>query len=61
MADLWEAISEFDGTKTFSKFKSTIFKLYLSSESKCKWTIADMDKLVGEQLCIGILDVSDIV
>jgi hypothetical protein len=59
-ADLWEAIPEFDGTKTFDDFKSAIFKLYPSSESKRKWTIANMDKLVGEQLHVGILDVSDL-
>jgi hypothetical protein len=59
-ADLWEAIPEFDITKTFDEFKSTIFKLYLGSESECKWTIADMDKFVGEQLQMGILDVSDL-
>jgi hypothetical protein len=58
MADLWEAIPEFDVTKTFDEFKSAIFKLYLGSESEHKWTIADMDKLVGEQLQMGILDVS---
>jgi hypothetical protein len=59
-ADLWEAIPEFDITKTFDKFKSAIFKLYPGSESECKWTIADMDKLVGEQLWMGILNVSDL-
>jgi hypothetical protein len=48
-ADLWEAIPEFDGTKTFNDFKS-----------ERKWTIADMDKLVREQLRVGILDVSDL-
>jgi hypothetical protein len=58
--DLWEAIPEFDGTKTFDEFKSAIFKLYLGSESERKWTIADMDKLVGEQLRMGILNVSDL-
>jgi hypothetical protein len=59
-ADLWEAIPEFDITKTFDEFKSAIFKLYPGSESECKWTIADMDKLVREQLWMGILDVSDL-
>jgi hypothetical protein len=59
-ADLWEAIPEFDDTKTFDEFKSAIFKLYPRSESERKWTIADMDKLVGEQLRMGILDVSDL-
>jgi hypothetical protein len=59
-ADLWEAIPEFDVTKTFDEFKSAIFKLYPGSESERKWTIADMDKLVREQLRMGILDVSDL-
>jgi hypothetical protein len=59
-ADLWEAIPEFDVTKTFDEFKSTIFKLYPGSESEHKWTIADMDKLVREQLHMGILDISDL-
>jgi hypothetical protein len=35
-ADLWEAIPEFDVTKTFDKFKSAIFKLYPGLESECK-------------------------
>jgi hypothetical protein len=56
--DLWEAIPEFDVTKTFDEFKSAVFKFYPGSESERKWTIADMDKLIGEQLQMGILDVS---
>jgi hypothetical protein len=32
MADLWEAIPEFDVTKTFDEFKSAIFTLYLGSD-----------------------------
>jgi hypothetical protein len=59
-ADLWEAIPEFNATKTFNEFKSTIFKIYPGSESEHQWTIADMDKLVEEQLQMGILDVSDL-
>jgi hypothetical protein len=58
--DLWEAIPEFNVTKNFDEFKSTIFKLYPGSESEHKWTIADMDKLVGEQLQMRIPDVSDL-
>jgi hypothetical protein len=59
-ADLWEAIPEFDSTKTFDNFKSAIFKLYPGLESERKWTIANMDKLVGEQLQMGILNISDL-
>jgi hypothetical protein len=46
--------------QTFNKFKSAIFKLYPSLESECKWTIADMDKLVREHLWMGILNISDL-
>jgi hypothetical protein len=45
----WTYSPEFN-IKTFDEFKSAIFKLYPGSESECKWTIADMDQLVGEQL-----------
>jgi hypothetical protein len=34
--DLWEAIPEFNIPRTFDEFKSAIFKLYPSSESKHK-------------------------
>jgi hypothetical protein len=34
--DLWEAIPEFNITKTFDEFKSAIFKFYPDSESECK-------------------------
>jgi hypothetical protein len=45
IADLWEAIPEFDITKTFDEFRSAIFKLYPGSESERKWTIADIISL----------------
>jgi hypothetical protein len=34
--DLWEAIPEFNITKTFDKFESAIFKLHPGSESERK-------------------------
>jgi hypothetical protein len=49
-ANLWESILEFHVTNTFKEFKSAIHKLYPGLKSECKWIIADMDKLVGEQL-----------
>jgi hypothetical protein len=35
-----------------------ICKLYPGSEAECRWTIADVDTLVAEQLWTGILDVA---
>jgi hypothetical protein len=49
-----------DVAQNFEEFKSAVHKLYPRSESECKWTIADMDKLVGEQLQMGILNVNDL-
>jgi hypothetical protein len=59
-ADLWESIPEFDVAQNFEEFKLAVHKLYPGSESECKWTIADMDKLVEEQLWMQILDVNDL-
>jgi hypothetical protein len=43
-----------------AQFKEAVFKLYPGSEEEKKWKIADMDKVVGEQLRIGILDVNNL-
>src|SRR5271154_2672466 len=53
-AELWELIAEYAAPLTFVEFKRAIFKLYPGSEDECKWTINDMDKLIGEQLQVGI-------
>jgi hypothetical protein len=59
-SDLWESIVEFTAGINFYDFKRAIFKLYPGSEEERKWSIADMDKLVGEQLRIGIYDINDL-
>jgi hypothetical protein len=59
-AELWESIKEFAVPHTFEQFKDAIYKMYASSEEERKWTITDMDKLVGEQLRIGIFDANDL-
>jgi hypothetical protein len=47
-------------SQNFEEFKLAVHKLYPESESERKWTIVDMDKLVGEQLWMGILNVNDL-
>src|ERR1700690_2360644 len=37
-------------------FVNAVFKLYPGTDDEQKWTIADMDTLVGSQLCVGIYD-----
>ena len=58
---LWETLPEFiDSTKTFAEFKTAPQDLYPGSREECKWTVADMDQLIGEQLHLGILLLADL-
>jgi hypothetical protein len=59
-AKLWESVPEFATGVLFNNFRTAIHKLYPGSENDRKWSISDMDKLVGEQLCIGIFDASNL-
>jgi hypothetical protein len=59
-AELWESVPEFTTGISFNTFWTAIHKLYPGSENDRKWSILDMDKLVGEQLRIGIFDASDL-
>jgi len=59
-AELWESLLEYQATSTYVQFVEAVYKLYPGSEDERKWSIADMDKLVGEQLRIGIYDANDL-
>jgi hypothetical protein len=59
-AELWESLPEFAAGTSYNAFKTAIHKLYPGSENDRKWSIADMDKLVGEQLRVGIFDASEL-
>ena len=49
-SELWESLAEYtDVTKTYLEFVTTIYMLYPRSEEERKWSVADMDKLVGER------------
>lgn len=58
VADLWEGLAEFSAG-TYDAFKTAVHELYPGSGEDRKWTMADMDKLVGEQLRIGIFSLAD--
>jgi hypothetical protein len=59
-AELWESVPEFTTGISFNTFWTVIHKLYPGLENDRKWSILDMNKLVGEQLRVGIFDVSDL-
>jgi hypothetical protein len=46
----WETLPEFiDPTKMFEEFETALQDLYPGSKEEHKWTVADMDQLIGEQ------------
>jgi hypothetical protein len=49
-----------DNTKTYTDFRQVIYMLYPGSEEECKWSVADMDKLVGERSRLGVLSLGDL-
>ncbi|KAI0051635.1 hypothetical protein FA95DRAFT_1485210 [Auriscalpium vulgare] len=54
-AEEWEARPEYkDPTKTYRKFQDAIVKLYPGANEDRKYTIADMDTLVGSRYRLGI-------
>jgi hypothetical protein len=59
-AELWEPVPEFATGVSFNNFQIAIHKLYPGLETNHKWSISDMDKLVGKQLHVGIFDASDL-
>jgi hypothetical protein len=59
-AKLWESLPQHATGISFGEFQKAIHKLYPGSEDDRKWTISDMDKVVGEQLCIGIFNANDL-
>jgi hypothetical protein len=60
-SELWETLSEFlDASKTYKDFPKAIYVLYPGSDKERKWSIVDMDKLVGERSHISIISLGDL-
>jgi hypothetical protein len=55
-SELWESIPEYATTIPYARFRTAVHVLYPGSEEEHKWSIADMDKIVSEQLRVGIYD-----
>ncbi|OSX58070.1 hypothetical protein POSPLADRAFT_1061168 [Postia placenta MAD-698-R-SB12] len=61
VADLWETIESFiDVAKSYNDWKADIRALYPGADDTRKWSLADMDQLIGERACIGIHNVADL-
>ena len=54
-AELWEILPEFaDAAVSYQKFVDAVYKLYPGSDAERRWSIGDMEKLVGEASRVGI-------
>ena len=55
-AELWEILPEFTNvTTSYQKFVDAVYKLYPGSDTERRWSIGDMEKLIGEASRVGIL------
>jgi hypothetical protein len=59
-SDFWQSINEYAIATTYESWKTAIYKLYPGSEDNRRWTMNDMDKLVGEQMRLGILTIEEL-
>ena len=59
-SELWESLPEYAAGTSLDNFRKAVHKLYPGSEDERKWSISDMDKLVGKQLRVGIFDANDL-
>ncbi|EED82441.1 predicted protein [Postia placenta Mad-698-R] len=61
VADLWETIESFiDVTKSYNDWKADVRALYPGADDTRKWSLADMDQLIGERARIGIHNAADL-
>ncbi|EED79153.1 predicted protein [Postia placenta Mad-698-R] len=61
IADLWETIESFiDVAKSYNDWKADVRALYPGADDTRKWSLADMDQLIGERACIGIHNAADL-
>jgi hypothetical protein len=59
-SELWESIPEYAATIPYARFRIAVHVLYPGSEEEPKRPITDMDKIVGEQLHVGIYNTNEL-
>jgi len=61
VANIWETLSEFrNANKTYLDFKKSIQELYPNADEEYKYSMADMDLLIGNRNRQGIHTLSDL-
>jgi hypothetical protein len=58
--ELWGSLQEFGATYTYQQFKIAVMKLYPGATEERKYARADVDRLIGERLRLGIQSAEDL-
>ena len=60
-SELWKTLPEFiNNTITFKEYVKAVTTLYPGADAECKWSVTNMDKLVGECTYLGIISLGDL-
>ena len=60
MADMWKSLAEYsDPDSSYEDWKKKVVGLYLGTNEDKRWTMKDLDKLIGERAWIGIYNLGD--
>jgi hypothetical protein len=57
--DTWKQLPEYQGNSTFDEFKDAVWTLYPGAKVGSKWSIGNLDRLVGETTQLGIVSAED--
>ncbi|KAJ7444701.1 hypothetical protein FB451DRAFT_1056159 [Mycena latifolia] len=59
--EVWETLSSFaDNAKTYAEFKADVLKLYAGNDEDRRFSLSDLDALVGHYSRVGILSKDDL-
>ncbi|PCH37007.1 hypothetical protein WOLCODRAFT_92235 [Wolfiporia cocos MD-104 SS10] len=59
-ADLFEVLPAYSPGTPYADFKKAVYNLYPGTDDERKWSVADMDQLVGECARLGIHSIADL-
>jgi hypothetical protein len=60
-SDLWKGLKGYsDREVSYEDWKEEVINLYPGADEKTKWTMSDLDKLVGERARLGVYNLADL-
>jgi hypothetical protein len=61
LVEFWSATADFVPAKTYDEWKTGLKKYYPGSQDEEKFSVADIDRLVGETMHVGIRSLADLL